>query len=250
MNLASSWLVKFQPRPNATHRLFCFPYAGGSTAIYRAWAQALPEHIELCAVQLPGRGTRIKERPFTHFKPLILALASGIVYEFDRPFLFFGHSMGASIAFELAAYLRRKKQPLPLAIFASGSIAPHRESHIPPLGQLSDEAFTQAVNEQFGIISDVLRQNPEALKLFLPILRADLQACETYKPSTTDPLATAIYALSGSEDPIVTYDDADAWADYTTTHFEHHRFAGNHFFFEAHETAVWQLIQQAIQQPS
>src|SRR4051812_7546548 len=101
----SPWVSIFRPNPRARLRLFCFPYAGGSSLIFRQWPGELPPDVELCAVQLPGRGGRLRETPFKRMSPLVEALAEVLPPFFDRPFAFFGHSMGATIGFELARRL-------------------------------------------------------------------------------------------------------------------------------------------------
>jgi medium-chain acyl-[acyl-carrier-protein] hydrolase len=101
------WLSYYKPNPQADMRLFCFPYAGGNAAIFRTWPDLLPKNLEICPVQLPGRGTRLREEPFTELMPIVEELAAALRHYLDRPFAFFGHSMGAAIAFELARHLRQ-----------------------------------------------------------------------------------------------------------------------------------------------
>src|SRR5215207_163972 len=105
---ASLWFSAAQPNSRASVRLFCFPYAGGDAQVYRAWSRHLPPSVEVLAARLPGRGPRIKEAPFRDLAPLIVAVASAVAPYLDRPFAFFGHSMGALISFELARLLRER----------------------------------------------------------------------------------------------------------------------------------------------
>src|ERR1700754_4806453 len=100
-----SWIVGTRINPGASLRLFCFPYAGGSAAIYHAWQRHLPENVEVCAVELPGRGGRLKEKPFDRMAPLIDGLTDALLPFLDLPFAFFGHSMGSLLCFELARML-------------------------------------------------------------------------------------------------------------------------------------------------
>src|SRR5688500_6835812 len=99
-NTAATWFTSQRPNPRARLRLFCFPYAGGGPAIYRLWPQSLPSLVEVCVAQLPGRGTRLKDQPFTSLEALIEAAAEAIAPLLDKPFALFGHSMGAMITFE------------------------------------------------------------------------------------------------------------------------------------------------------
>src|SRR5579884_4085328 len=113
----SPWIKRANPQ--ARCRLFCFPYAGGGASIYHAWSRSLPAEIDVCAVQLPGRENRIGEPLFTSLPLLIDALAHELAPFFDKPFVFFGHSMGALISFELARCLRSRRQPEPAQLFVS-----------------------------------------------------------------------------------------------------------------------------------
>ena len=97
-----SWIAFRKPSPQARLRLFCFPYAGAGASIFRTWPDGLPADVEVCPVQFPGRGTRLMERPFTQLSPLVQALAQALAPLLDKPFAFFGHSLGALVGFELA----------------------------------------------------------------------------------------------------------------------------------------------------
>src|SRR5262245_59455431 len=99
------WVSFPHPRPQARMRLFCFPYAGGNPLTYREWPLAMPIAVESCAIQLPGHANRLRDRSFDRLLPLIRALATHLLPYLDKPFAFFGHSMGALISFEFARLL-------------------------------------------------------------------------------------------------------------------------------------------------
>src|SRR5215472_10099046 len=120
----NSWVIFPRPNPLARWRLFCLPYAGGGASAFYNWPLDLPNYVEVCSVQLPGRENRMSERPFTHFLPLIQSLTKAVWPLLDKPFAFFGHSMGAILGFELARQLRKLNEPEPIHLFASGSRAP------------------------------------------------------------------------------------------------------------------------------
>src|SRR5688500_10299004 len=119
----SAWIVRTKEQPQ--QRLFCFPYAGGGASIYRKWARNSPPAIEVCPVQLPARENRLLEPSYTQILQLVPELARELEPYSDQPFAFFGHSMGALIAFELAHYLRRHGLPEPEQLFFSAHRAPH-----------------------------------------------------------------------------------------------------------------------------
>src|SRR5205085_9026436 len=109
---------------DAALRLLCLPYAGGAADIFRSWANVFPPTIEVCPIQLPGRGGRLLEPPFTNLSLLVETLTSELLPYLDKPFALFGHSMGAIIVFELARQLRSKKINEPLHLFVSAWRAP------------------------------------------------------------------------------------------------------------------------------
>ncbi len=175
----SAW---FPGADDATaERLFCFPHAGGGTILF----PGKPAGVALCPVRLPGRESRLAEEPFHRMKPLVEALAAAIDPYVDQPFAFFGHSMGAVVAFELARELRRRGRPLPRILIASAARAPQfRRGHVPPPPPTDDE-FLSELRRLEGIPLD----GPLLLKAFIPALRADATLYRNYTYSEDAPLA-------------------------------------------------------------
>ena len=127
------WFANTQRNRRADSRLFCFPYAGGSSVVYHNWVKSLPEFVDVIPVQLPGRGMRLNTAPLTRMDGLTEQLSPVLAEFLDRPFFFFGHSMGALIAFELAHALRMRCGVEPEALFVSGRrppSVPERETGI------------------------------------------------------------------------------------------------------------------------
>lgn len=223
------WLSCPKPNPSATIRLFCFPYSGAAASIYYPWADLLPPSIEVCPVQLPGHGTRLREPLATRLSPQVEALAAGLAPAFDRPFAFFGHSMGALLSFELARYLRRLGRPAPLHLFVSGHGAPHLPDRNPPLHALPDDQFVARLRELNGTPEEVLRHQ-ELLQLLIPVLRADFAVCETYVYQPEPPLDCPISAYGGLGDGYVNREELAAWQAQTTGRFSVRMFPGDHFY--------------------
>ena len=174
------WLIRPEVKPAARLRLFCFTYAGGGASIYRPWTRELPPELELCAVQLPGRENRLLEPAYTEMPALVEQLGTVLAPYLDRPFAFFGHSMGALVAFEMARTVRRRYGRSALHLFVSGHAAPRIARRRPPVYQLPDAAFVDAIRELNGTPEEVL-ENADLMALVLPALRADLTVCETYR---------------------------------------------------------------------
>ena len=176
------WLVCWSPVPDAEMRLFCLAHAGASGSIFRQWQTGLPDWIEVCPVELPGRWARRRDTPFTQLAPLVEAIYEGIAPQLDRPFAIFGHSVGALLGFELTRHLRRHGQPEPVHLFASAMRAPQRipPATLEPLHKLPDAAFVTRMVKQYNGLPAAVLQDPELLELVLPATRADIEVAETY----------------------------------------------------------------------
>lgn len=236
-----------ESRDGSGLRLFCFPYAGGSPAIFRTWPGRLSGEIDVCPVQLPGRGSRFRETPFQRLNDLIPAVADGLEPLLDRPYAFFGHSMGALVAFELARELRRRGRPGPVALLLSAHEAPHRPSPLPPFGHLPDTEFIDEMGRRYKGIPDEVLEEPELLELLMPVLRADINVLESYSYHPQSPLDCTLSCFGGSDDPHLTLEDLEAWRDHSRG--EHHLrvLNGNHFFLETAQSDLLRAISEDLQ---
>lgn len=226
---ASTWLYSIKPRPQAALRLFCLPFAGGGASAYRAWANLLPESIEVCPIQLPGRENRLREPLFTRVGPLVEQLSRAVAPLLDRPFAIFGHSLGALIAFEWVRRLRRDGLPAPLCLFASARLAPHVRDPRPPASLMAADEFLAEVRKLNGTPAAVLA-SPELLAMLLPIMRADFAVNENYSYYEAPRLDVPLRAFGGSSDPKASRADLEQWGRHTGADFGVQMFAGDHFF--------------------
>jgi medium-chain acyl-[acyl-carrier-protein] hydrolase len=210
-------------------RMFCFPYAGGGASIYRGWGASLPGDLEVCPVQIPGRESRLREPAYDHLQPMVQAIADALVPHMTLPFIFFGHSMGAAISFELARELRRRGQPQPLHLFVSGRRAPHLPAREEPIHALPEPEFIEKLRELNGTPEEVL-QHEELMRLIIPLLRTDFCVNETYEYVQEEPLQAGISAFGGLGDADVSREDVEAWKEHTTGRFRMRMLPGDHFF--------------------
>lgn len=243
---SNPWLVVPTRNPRAAIRLFCFHYAGGSAVLFHRWAASLPPFVEVCAIQLPGRGTRQAEPPLTTIEAVIGELGPAIRPYLDIPFVFFGHSMGALIGFELTRHIQAAYGLSPEHLFASGRCAPQMPIHT-AYHLLSDDAFLERLRDLNGTPPAIL-EDAELMRHTLPILRADFTICETYRYAPQPPLACPISAFGGLRDPDVSYEHLLDWRQQTVGPFHVHMFPGDHFFVNSARVAVMELIIRAIQQ--
>jgi medium-chain acyl-[acyl-carrier-protein] hydrolase len=237
----SPWLAYHEPKPRATVRLFCFPYAGGSALIFNKWRDSLPSFVEVCPVQLPGRGNRLHATPFTNLHALVEAAASALQPYFNMPFAFFGHSMGASISFELARLLRREGGRLPLHLYISCRRAPHIIDREPPLYDLPEVALVEELRRLNGTPREVL-DHPELMQMMLPLLRADFSVAETYICEPETPLDTPITVFGGLADEDISRDDLEGWKEHSTGSFKLRMLEGDHFFLNTSQPTLLRLL--------
>ncbi|RMH19354.1 MAG: thioesterase [Acidobacteria bacterium] len=227
---ADPWLPYRKALPAPALRLFCFPNAGGGASIFRHFAAGpLPPEVEVCAVQLPGRENRLGEPPFKRAVPLADALAGALAPYLDRPFAFFGHSMGTVIGFELAHRLRAAGLPEPSLLVMAGRQAPHLPPKREPVHALPDADLIARLREYDGTPQAVL-EHEELMTLMLPLLRADFELVETYEVPERPPLSCPIAVYGGLEDRDAPRPDLEAWGELTAGACRVRMFPGGHFF--------------------
>jgi medium-chain acyl-[acyl-carrier-protein] hydrolase len=223
------WLLFPKRNPGAALRLFCFHYAGGSAQAFRTWPTNLPSTVEIGMIQLPGRGRRRAEPKITHLLPLSRIVAREIQQYIDKPFAFFGHSMGALLCFEVARSLRRANRLEPVHLFISATEAPHRRNHGEQLSTLPRPALIKKLQEYEGAPATALR-NEELMDLMLPTIRADFALCETYEYSPEAPMSCPLTIYGGTEDPKVELERLAAWGEMSVGPSNMRMFPGGHFY--------------------
>lgn len=238
----------------AAVQLFCLPHAGAGASAYRNWPALLAPEFDVIPVQLPGRESRHRE-PLSHS---VFGLTAGLLQPLaDRAgetFALFGHSMGALLGYELAHALSALGRP-PLHLFVSGLGAPHLPLARPPAYLLPDDELLELMAELEGTSPEVLA-DPELVQLLLPVIRADLEVCESYVHPDRPLLRVPVTALTGRSDPGVSVDRVHAWGSLTAASFHAAVFPGGHFylypqFYEVAATVSARLDEAGrVPQPS
>jgi medium-chain acyl-[acyl-carrier-protein] hydrolase len=242
---ANAWIARPKPNPDARARLFCFPFAGGGVSAFATWWQQLPEEVELCPVQLPGRENRLSEPPVACLATLAETLAEVLERTLDRPYFFFGHSLGAVLCFEVARRLRQRAAPHPLRLFLSARCAPNLSDPRPPLHPLPETEFWAELHRRYGLVSAAFAQSAELKAIFLPILRADFQLIETYKYRPDRPLACPLTVFGGAQDDIPLA-QLQAWEDHTSNGLTLRMLPGQHFFLQTSRNALLKAVTEAL----
>jgi surfactin synthase thioesterase subunit len=247
---SSPWLRAFTARPHALARLVAIPHAGGACSVFRDWHADLPDWLDVIGVQLPGRENRFGEPPLRDIPSIVAALTPELVEIADRPLYLFGHSMGALLAFELCHALERAGASV-RHLFVSGRWAPHATARTslsgapePDLHALPTPHLLAAMSELGGIPPAIL-EHTELLELVLPVLRADLEACDRYIYRTRSPLDCPITALGGDRDPAVDRADLEPWSAHTRRSFDLLVLPGDHFYIaSARAKLLWELAKR------
>ncbi|CAH1238868.1 OLAH [Branchiostoma lanceolatum] len=221
--------------PDAAVRLFCFPWAGGGSGYYNNWGKLMPGNVEVYSLRLPGRETRLKEPCHKTMEALTNDISTTLLPKLkDKPFAFFGHSMGAFTAFEVARYLQKWYGLQPQHLFVSGVSAPQSplryQKNRQPVSEMSEEAFLDYIRQIGGTPEEIL-QNKGMMKLFLPPLRADLELLDAYNyqiPDSGPELSCPVTCFDGTEDRD---HDQDAWFQLTShSAFQKTKLPGGHFY--------------------
>ncbi|WP_447008002.1 thioesterase II family protein [Saccharothrix isguenensis] len=236
--MVNPWVLAAGTRARPALRLFCLPAAGSGASMYREWGRRLPSDVEVLPVQLPGRESRLFEPPAEDYAASVAALADGLAPLLDLPYVLFGHSMGALLAFGLADRCREHGLRLPERLIVSGMPAPHRYDRVRErLSAESDEDGLIASLVQRGGTAGAALANRELLELVLPTLRADYRVCASLPESTGEPFDFPISVLSGEEDDI-TADALDEWKCWSTGGVSVRMFPGGHFFLTGESEAA------------
>jgi medium-chain acyl-[acyl-carrier-protein] hydrolase len=240
------WLHRPRPVPEPRARLVGFPYAGRSGTMFRSWAALMPDGVELCGVNLPGRESR-----FAEFLPSSLHELAGSIAAVLRPVLdttptaFFGHSLGGLLAFEVSRRLRSAGLYQPHHLVVSGCRPPHLPRAGAAVASMSDDQLIAELRRLNGTTEEILG-NPAALELLLPVLRADFGLADDYVCPAGDPLPCPITALTGAGDPETDAAELARWSEQTTAAFVLRTFPGDHFFLESARPLVAAAALQTL----
>lgn len=226
------------------NKIICFPYAGGCASFYEKWKKEMKE-IEICPIQLPGREESFREEKIYDMETAVKQILEKIEDFVDENTIFFGHSMGAKMAYEVIKELEKRGKKI-RCLIASGSSAPH----ILPkkiVHHLPEKDLLNELQRLSGTPNELL-EDRDLLKYFLPMIRADFTLDETYIPNSKEKLLCPIVAWGGTEDFDVDEEDLQAWKDFSYGNFQIKHFSGNHFFIKDCEKEVFDEMRKIIKE--
>jgi surfactin synthase thioesterase subunit len=236
------WFVHGRSRPGRP-RLFCFPHGGGSAAEFVRWSRHLP-NVEIVAVQLPGRGSRLAEPALTRMDELVAALVQAMPT--GAPYSVFGHSLGALVAYELVQELCRRDRRLPDHLIVSGFPAPSTPRTEPPVHHLPDDELINEVGRRHGGVPAEILADPELTAMMAGYLRADYEILETYAWRPDPPLPVPVTVFGGRDD-VIDADALRAWQRHASGELTLRLFPGDHFYFRQHEMTVLRALAGVVQ---
>jgi len=239
------WLLRIRARPQAKLRLFCFPYAGAGASIFHRWPDVLNEEVEVLPVQPPGRETRYREPIHSRIEPLVEEAAAALAPALDRPFAFFGYSLGGLVAFETARELRRRGLAQPRLLLVAASPAPHAPKVHPPIAHLPEPEFLAQIRRIYAPPEEAWRV-PELLALMLPILRADIDVYQHFAPRAEPPLDCPLHVFAGDGDRALTTAALEEWRVHTSAAFSARLFPGGHFFIQQQSAPLQRAVDRHL----
>jgi medium-chain acyl-[acyl-carrier-protein] hydrolase len=244
----TAWLAHLGPtQSSAAGRLICFPYAGGGPSVFMGWRHLMPREVEIFAVHLPGRETRIHETPSSSF----VAAVDCVVAEVRRlpplPTIYFGHSLGGLMAFETARRFEQESlSEAPLQLVLSGCAPPHvdKSGEDAPIWRLDDVRFIARLNALNGTPQELL-DSPDLMELFMPMLRADFRLADEARTSIRGRISIPMGVFGGSDDEI-TREELQEWQRYATTPVSVQMFPGDHFFLKTAREALCAAVRRRV----
>lgn len=222
------WLYSFAKRPDARHRVVCFPFSGGGASAFRRWTAELGS-ADVVIAELPGRGTRVREALRQDLMVMAAEIAEEIAALDEGPTVaLFGHSLGSLLAYEVATALRRSGHMLPDLLVAAGGRAPNTvwRPLLPP--DLTDDDLIEMVSRMGGM-PEGLRDHPDLLHRSIPILRADLEMLDAYEHGSEPPLPIPVVVFGGARDEVVELAALDGWEELSEVGAALEILPGGHF---------------------
>jgi surfactin synthase thioesterase subunit len=228
----SPWILRRQPRSDPKLRLLCFPNAGRGASMFSMWSAALPASIEVCAVQLPGRESRMTEPAEPSLGSLLPKLVDALAPVRAGAYAIYGHSIGALVAFEFTRELRRRGERLPVHLIVSARRAPQC-TPLPALSYLGDPELLRELTLLYGPLHPAILADRDFLALSLRSIRADLRLADAHRDANDPPLPLPLSAYGGRRDISTDEDLLRAWGAHTSAAFNLRLFDGDHFFPDA-----------------
>ncbi|MCP3822752.1 alpha/beta fold hydrolase [Streptomyces sp. A3M-1-3] len=242
--MGSPWFRRFGPAPHGDVQLFCFPHAGGAASTYVQLSRRLAPAVDVLAVQYPGRQDRRLEPAIEDIPRLADLITAEILPHTARPYAFFGHSMGAVLAYETARRVQARSAPGPLRTFLSGRSAPDPRPN--PHDVMADDTAILAAIRRLGGTGAAVLQDPELVAMIMPALRSDYRALASYAWQPGAPVDTPLTVLVGDADPVVPIEETTGWREHFAGEVELNVFPGGHFYLDDNAGDVAEVVATGL----
>lgn len=247
------WIIRTRKIENPRLRLFCLPYFAGGASIFNSWHEFLPDDIEVCAVQFPGREERGNEKAYDDVFELVKKLGDVMEPLLTTPIAFYAHSSGAGVALELARYLRKEKDVTPVRFMVGGWRAPHLPSPFKFLDAIAEDEVYKEKNipnikghlRSLEIPESVI-ENDDVFNEMLPALRADILLGKRYKFYEDTPLDCPLTAFAGTNDTVFTEDQIAEWKKHTSNSFSLKHVNGSHLFCRDNKEELLEILSMEL----
>ena len=239
------WFFCKKPKPQASIRLFCFPFGGGGASIFHSWSDAMGDDIEVRALQLPGREGRFQEPRAKNLDTLIHNMVQALEAYQDKPFAFFGYSLGSLLAFEVCRELRKQNMKIPMHLFIAALSPPQLPPPHPPISSLDDKEFIQKVEYYYQPGGEAWN-NLELREFLLPVLKDDIALYESYVYRQEPPLTCPIDVFAGDRDRATPVESTQYWSVQTSSEMKRHLFTGSHFFIDHAVDEIQRLVSDSL----
>lgn len=228
--------------------LFCLPYAGGSKSAYHRYVQQAPDGLNVILPELPGRGIRYSEPLLTDLNAMVDDIMKQIRADLYLPYALYGHSMGTLLCYLLAKKIMKEGLNMPLHLFLTGGGAPSTKENRRILHSMSQADLVEKLKEMGGM-PDIVLNDHKLLDLFLPIIRADFKATESFVYGGPAGLNIPITAITGDQENI-SDERVAAWQLETSARLDIKKLPGDHFFIFNYGAEILEMIARALCMPS
>ena len=240
------WLMTIEQKKDTRIRLFCFPYAGGNASTYIDWSQYLPDFVEVIAIQPPGRANRLGETSISCMDELTDKITQSFSDDLlDVPYMVFGHSLGARVAFEVMIKMKKMGKKLPTHFFASASRAPSEPTMDRAIHVLPEREFLEELRELGGTPTEILK-NSELMTILLPMLRSDFKLSNEYVYKGGERFSCYATIFYGSNDEQIKLKDVSGWDKFFTNNTSFYQVPGDHFYIDKNVTPLINRIKSAV----
>jgi len=227
-------------------KLFCFPYAGGSSAMYEKWRKTMHNSIELIPIEYSGRGKRFSESLCNTMDEVVDDIYKTIKNDLDTaPYAFFGHSMGSLVSYELTHKIKKINHNQPSHIFFSGKAAPNIKGRNKDLHKLEDEEFKEEIFKLEGTPKEIL-ENKDLMNIFLPILRSDFKIVEEYSYKNDVEKLNSNFTILYGKDDDMKFNEICDWQKHTNEKCNFIKFPGGHFFINENSEEIINIVNSLL----